>query len=66
MQRNNLRFQFNENELKFIQECIYQVAINQENLLSDFAKVNKMTDDEIDNLSISLRSKIDLIIVKNS
>lgn len=64
MQRNRLSFQFNQKELKFIQECIYQVAINQENLLSDFSKDNQMSDDETENFSVSLRSKIDLILSK--
>lgn len=56
--------EFTQLELKLIYLAVYELAItdNKSKLDSDWLSVQKLTDDEIDDLTITIRNKLKRII----
>ncbi|WP_201538692.1 hypothetical protein [Psychrobacter sanguinis] len=56
--------EFTQLELKIIYLAVYELAItdNKNKMDSDYLSVQKLTDDELDELTITIRNKLKRII----
>jgi len=56
--------EFTQLELKIIYLAVYELAItdNKNKMDSDYLSVQKLTDDELDELTITIRNKLERII----
>jgi len=56
--------EFTQLELKIIYLAVYELAItdNKNKMDSDYLSVQKLTDDELDGLTITIRNKLKRII----
>lgn len=56
------KIELTKDELQLIKDCIYQSVCHADDLLADFRESHNMTQDELDNLTILLRQKLDCLI----